>query len=76
MPIKMINTRFKKTTAAKKFKEPHVDESHIKKALGKAVGMPLGPELFRKPCKGLETYFIFSLIVHKKNPTCRLCILK
>jgi len=40
MPIKTINTRFKKLTTVKQFKEPHVDDSHMKKALGKAARMP------------------------------------
>lgn len=60
----------------KKFKGTHIDESLIKKALGKALGMPSGSDLLTNPSKGLAICSIFSLMVHKKNPTCRLCTLK
>lgn len=55
----------------KKFKRMHIDDSLIKNALGKALGMPSGSDifrsdLFRNPSKGLAISFIFSLIVHKK----------
>lgn len=52
---------------AKKFKGTYIDESLMKKALGKALGMPSGPDLFRNTFKGLAICFIFSLIVHKKK---------
>lgn len=50
-----------------KFKGTHIDESLIKKALGKALGMPSGSDLFTDPSKGLAICSIFSLMVHKKK---------
>jgi len=47
------------------FKEPHVGERHVKKALGKAIGTTWGPDLLGKPSERLETCFIFNLIAHK-----------
>lgn len=52
----------------KKFKGTHINESLTKKALGKALGMPSGSDLFRNSSKGLAICFIFSLIMHEKKP--------
>lgn len=38
----------------KKFKEPHVEESHVKKALVKIIRTPQWSDLSRKPSKRLE----------------------
>lgn len=56
------------------FKEPHVGERHVKKALGKAIGTTWGPDLLGKPSERLETCFIFNLSHTKSTHTA--CTLK